>query len=249
MGGLVGLLALDLELASLVSYWGTRLAFAGFSALLGALVWPTRLRFLAGTAAAGLSLLWLAAAFTPLCPWLANGLVRREPLQPADAVFVFSADVQRDGEPTGATFSRLVHGLELVGQGYAPRLVISELRSPSSSYAPFARRLMTHLRLEGELILVGPVTNTREEAVAVAALVKQRGWQRVLAVTSPTHSRRATACLERAGVSAVSSPAVETRFDVETFWLPEDRLRSFGSLLHERVGLWVYARRGWITSP
>jgi hypothetical protein len=39
---------------------------------------------------------------------------------------------------------------------------------------------------------------------------------------------------------------METRFDLETLDRADDRLIAFGSLIHERVGLWVYRRRGWI---
>ena len=41
-----------------------------------------------------------------------------------------------------------------------------------------------------------------------------------------------------------SSPAVETQFDLETFETSDDRIRSFSSLLHERLGLLVYRLRG-----
>jgi hypothetical protein len=39
---------------------------------------------------------------------------------------------------------------------------------------------------------------------------------------------------------------VETRFDLEAFDTWGDRLAAFRSLLHERIGLWLYARKGWI---
>jgi uncharacterized SAM-binding protein YcdF (DUF218 family) len=110
---------------------------------------------------------------------------------------------------------------------------------------------MARLRLEGDVLSVGPVRSTRDEALAVAALCRERGWRRVLVVTSPTHSRRASLALEREGVVAVSSPSVETRFDLETLDRPAERLKAFGSLTHECVGLWIYGRRGWLpaTSP
>jgi uncharacterized SAM-binding protein YcdF (DUF218 family) len=68
----------------------------------------------------------------------------------------------------------------------------------------------------------------------------------VLAVTSPSHTRRAAATLEKQGLVAVSVPAVETSFDLETLDRPGDRRRAFAPLAHERIGLVVYRRRGWI---
>lgn len=247
VGGLIGLLALELDLATLVSYWESRAPLAVVVALACALLWRTRLKALLVLVAAGLSALWLAVAFTPLCARLADGLVRRDQVEPADAVFVFGSSLQLDGDPMPEAMSRLLHALELLSEGQAPRLVLSELPSPKASYAPVARTLMRRLHLEREVIGVGPVTNTRDEAVAVGALVRQQGWKRLLAVTSPAHTRRACAALEREGVAVLSSPAVETRFDLERLERPDDRLRAFGTILHERVGLWVYGRRGWIS--
>ena len=246
VGGLIGLIALDLELPSMVSYWGQRAPLGVVAALAGALLWRTKLRVLPAVAAVALSLIWLSVAFTPFCAWLADGLVRRDREGSADAVIVLASGVQLDGEPTPAALSRLVHGLELLRAGHASRLVVSEIRAPVPSSEPYARALMGRLGVEGELIVLGPISRTRDEALAVSALVKQRGWKRVLVVSSPVHSRRSCGALEREGVSVVSSPSIETHYDLEKLTRPDDRRAAFGSLIHEWVGLWVYRRRGWI---
>jgi hypothetical protein len=44
----------------------------------------------------------------------------------------------------------------------------------------------------------------------------------------------------------VCVPSIETQFDLETFDYPSDRMRGFGAVIHERLGLVVYRRRGWI---
>jgi uncharacterized SAM-binding protein YcdF (DUF218 family) len=90
------------------------------------------------------------------------------------------------------------------------------------------------------------VRSTHDEAVLVARLFRERGWRRVLLVTSPTHTRRAAAAFEREGLLVVSSPAIETRFDLERLEHPDERLFAFGSLIHERAGIAVYRYRGWI---
>ena len=45
--------------------------------------------------------------------------------------------------------TRLVHGLELLGAGHAPRLILSELYPPNPPYAPTARMLIAHFQLRG----------------------------------------------------------------------------------------------------
>jgi uncharacterized SAM-binding protein YcdF (DUF218 family) len=246
VGAAAALLARDLDLPTLLSYWGSRAPLVPAAALLLALLWRTRLRPAIALATALLAAAWLAVAFTPLTAWMARELPRRDADAPADAVFLLASRVQDDSEPTCTAMSRLVHGLELLGEGRAPRLVVSELPPPFAPYAPAARTLMTRLGLTRELLAVGPVHSTREEALAVAKLFRERGWRRVLLVTSPTHTRRAAAAFEREGLDVVSSPALETQFDLEALSRPDDRLFAFGALLHERVGIAVYRWRGWI---
>jgi uncharacterized SAM-binding protein YcdF (DUF218 family) len=246
LGLLIGLLSWELDLPALVSYWGDRQYLALAAALLGAVLALTRLRLLLAVGAAGLGLLWLLVCFTPLTAWLANGLVRRDPLQPADAVYVLSSYVQRDDEPGAGAASRLWRGLELLAEGRTNRLVLSEIPPPAGRYELVARAWLSALKLERELIVLGPLSSTRQEVLGVAALCRARGFERLLVVTSPTHTRRACAAFEREGLAVVCVPAIETEFDLEALPDPSDRIRAFGPVMHERLGLFVYRRRGWI---
>ncbi len=246
LGALAGEFARELDLPGLVSFWGDPQYVILGAALLGGVLALTRLRALVAIGTAGLGVLWLAACFTPLTAWLARGLVRSDPLQPADAVFVLGSRLQRDNDPGAGAASRLWRALELLAQDRAPRLILSEQPPPAGRYEPIARAWMASLGVERELLTVGPITNTRGEAVAVAALCRARGFERLLLVTSPMHTRRACAAFEREGLSVVCVPAVETEFDLDRLEYPGDRVKAFGVAMHERLGLWVYRRRGWI---
>jgi uncharacterized SAM-binding protein YcdF (DUF218 family) len=140
--------------------------------------------------------------------------------------------------------SRLVRGVELVAQGYASHLIVSEIRV-GGRHEVLARKMLADLRVDAELHVVGPIRNTREEAVAVGEISRLMGWRRILSVTSPTHSRRAALALEREGLAVTSVPSVETRFDLETLDRREERIDALGALLHERVGLVWYRLRGY----
>lgn len=246
VGALAGGLAVELDLTALVSFWGDRLFLVPLAAVAGALLWTTRLRPLVAAGAGALGLLWLAVAFTPLAGRLAAGLVRADPPQPADAVLVLGSRVQRDGDPTPEAEARLLRGLELLAEGRASHLVLTEQPPPAAAYAPLARRLMGRFALDHELLAMGPTRTTRDEAVEVTRLCRERGWKRLLVVTSPTHTRRACAAVEAEGVEVVCVPAAETRFDLETLDRPSERVALFGQVLHERLGYRVYRRRGWI---
>ena len=246
LGLAAGALTRDLDLTSLVSFWGDRMILLPLGAILGALCSATRLRKAFYLSFAALVLLWIAVAYGPLSRMLLSGLVRSDALRPADAVLVLGTRMQTDGDPTSAQLSRLLRGLELVKDGLAPKLMITELPRPYALQRPFAEALLARFKPEAEIVDLGPTLNTRDEAVRAAEYLKKRGLRRIIVTTSPTHTYRGAALLEAQGLEVMAAPSRETRFDVETLDRPEERLMAFGSIIHERLGILVYRWRGWI---
>jgi uncharacterized SAM-binding protein YcdF (DUF218 family) len=249
LGFLLGLVAKDLDLGAAVSFWGDRAHLVLASTGAGGLLGLARFERLVIAAAAAAFSLWVLVAFTPLTHWMGETLVRRDTPQKADAVFVLASGLQDDGELSTLAMSRLLGGLELLGEGWAPRLVLSELPLPWPRYRDAACDLMDSLGMSHEILVVGPVLDTHDEAVAVGELVRDLGFERILVVTSPSHSRRASLALEAEGVRVVSVPSVETMFDYEnlgTLARGDGRVRAFGFLIHEHIGLLYYRSRGWI---
>ena len=246
LGLMSGLLCRDLDLTSLVSFWGDRGFLLPLGAIIGAFCATTRLRTPLYVVSAGLALLWISVTYGPVSRLLVSGLVRSDALRPADAVLVLSSRMQTDGDPSSVQLSRLYRGLELVKDGHAPRLMISELPPPYAQQAPFARAMLTRFAPGIELVVLDPVRNTHDEAVMAADFLKARSLKTIIVTSSPTHTFRAAAVLEALDLDVMASPARETRFDLETLDQPEDRLASFGSIIHERLGIVVYRRRGWI---
>lgn len=249
LGGFAGLIIKDLDLTTVVSYWGQRAPLVVVTALLGSVIWLTSLRRLFAPLVGMLALLWLVVAFTPLTYWMAKELPRRDPLSKADAVFVLASGLQSDGELSVSSMPRLVRGLELIGEGWAPRLILSELAPPKPRYADAASKLITSLGMDVEILIVGPVDNTHDEAVAVAELARKHQFEHILVVTSPAHTRRAAAALEAEGVRVTSVPSQQIDFDLENLEEPFDadnHLRAFDRLLHEHVGLFYYRAKGWV---
>jgi uncharacterized SAM-binding protein YcdF (DUF218 family) len=244
-----GLLAKDLGLKVLVSYWGSFAPCVLACGAVGVILWATRFRWLLVVATSMTMLLWLAIAFTPLVPKLLRPLLRSDTPVPADAIYVLSASVQPDDEPSASSMARALRGLELLGQKLAPHLLVSELPAPAGSYLRYVKSDAAKLGGfdEKSIESIGTVGNTHDEAVRVAALFRERGYKRLLLVSSPTHLRRAAAAFERAGVPIVIAvPAMETQADLERLDLPDDRLLAFHLVAHEWVGLFVYRLRGWI---
>ncbi len=249
LGFLLGLVAKELDFATLVSFSGDRALIVLSSTAIGALLGVARFEKLIALAAAAGVLLWCLVALTPLTQRMGDGLVRTDRLQKADAVFVLASGLQADGDLSTAAMSRLLRGLELLGEGWAPRLVLSELPLPWPRYRDAACELMDSLGMSHEILVVGPVLNTHDEAVAVSDLVRDLGFERLLVVTSPSHSLRASLALEAEGIEVVSIPSVETMFDYQnlgTIARGDDRIRAFGVFIHEYAGLRYYRWKGWI---
>jgi len=240
------LLMNDLRIAEALSYRSERTLLVPLVVIAGVLLSAVRLQVVLTSLLGLLAALWLAVAFTPLDRALADGLPRVDALGPADAIYVLASDVQPDGDLTVEALARLVHGIELAGQALAPRLVVGELPRPHGRYADSARRFLDELHLPTELLTVGPVGTTHDEAVLLGELFKKNGWRRVLLVTSPLHSRRAAAVFEAQGLTVVSAPTREAKYDLETLSSPDERLRAFPEIVHEELGIWVYRRRGWL---
>ena len=244
LGALAGFIIRDLDLPALVSYEHSREPLIFVAAALGGVLAVTRLRGLLVAATAALALLWCVVAITPLSAWLSHGLTRNEAVEPADAIFVSLSSVRPGAQGPAEVRNRLFHGLALLARGKAPRLLLCE--SAEVHGVSLAREMMEAGGVTTEVVVLPRAENTREEAKAVAAVARTRSFKLILLVTSPIHSRRASASLEKEGVTVVSSPSTETRFDLATLDTWNDRLAAFGSVMHERLGLFVYARRGWI---
>ena len=116
---------------------------------------------------------------------------------PADAVVVLS----------GSKHERLDRGLELVGDGVAPVLVISGGFDPRQ---PRANRLCHE---GGDGFSVACFTpdpdSTRGEARKVAELARKHRWKRVLLVTSRFHVTRARRLFDRCTAVDVDAVGVD----------------------------------------
>lgn len=213
---------------------------------LGAWIGGTRVRWLLPLAAFGLVALLGVVVSTPLAGRLADRLVREDPLQRADAVVTLSSGSSREGTLDSYGTERLLGALELLADGWAPALVRTELPPEWPSTAGDVERLTRLAGLDVPILAAGPVESTRDEAVAVARLAAERGWRRIILVTSPVHSARAAAVFEGAGLTVISRPCRDrVAFRSEPSW-PAIRLDVFQGWLHEEAGWVLYSARGWV---
>lgn len=211
------------------------------------------------------ALLWISS--TPVVGGLlvrvAEGMAERAlateaPI--ADAIVVLSTGriiaPGRAGISEWEDADRFFGGVELFQVGKAPLLVFTGARPIGPRGAPLEGETLTaYARAFGvppdRIVTTGAVTNTEDEARAVAALLRARrtGRTRVLLVTSAYHMPRAQRLLRRAGLAIDPFPvdfqrAAGGRLGVMDFLPSAAGLQKTHAMLYELYGRLFYRVTG-----
>jgi uncharacterized SAM-binding protein YcdF (DUF218 family) len=197
-----------------------------------------------------LAVVVLVCVLTPVLRPLEDALDVTQPPVKADVIVALGGGMRCGaGQLEGASLARVVRAVELWRAGYASTVTLSDTRGlwpDCPSIASVARGVIGAIAPQPSptLEVLEAVSNTRDEAERVAALMRERRWTRALVVTSPTHSRRVQATFAAVGVNARIVAATEPRFD-SALRLPFDRLMALPALAREVAGLVKYTLFGW----
>lgn len=218
--------------------------------LAGAAIGLTRFRRWLVWIPASLVMLLAIVSMTSAVVRPARSLIRADPVPATvDAVVVLSSGVTGDGFMRQQGSDRLRKGLELMRSGVAPNLIVTnERRRIGKGEVSTGSDQEKLIALAGipTFISTGRVRSTHDEAVHVAEMGRRRGWNRIVLVTSPFHSRRACATFERAGLKVSCVPADSRDIAVRSLSEPDDRVAAFSMLIYELAGTIRYRQRGWL---
>ena len=147
---------------------------------------------------------------------------------------------------------RLVHAVALYKAGKAPLLLLTGGGPPGvRTEAEQMRDLLEIMGVPpGAMLLEEASRDTYQNALYSAAMLRQRGIDKVLLVTSAFHMRRATQLFAFQGLEVIPAPTDYQRLagsPVLPSFVPlaGNLVRSTYSL-HEHLGYWVYRYRGWL---
>jgi len=177
-----------------------------------------------------------------------------------------SADYPRSMAEVNSAGDRVIHAAWLYKQGAAPHILLSggnlefsDMRGTTPAVE--MQQLLQLLGVPGEALWIQEESeNTYEDAVYTTAMLKEKGINRIILVTSAMHMPRSVALFEKQGLEVIPSP---TDFTItERGW---ESLSSFKSaqvllnimpnasslnlttnVLKEHLGMVVYKMRGWI---
>jgi len=170
----------------------------------------------------------------PILREIGNLYVLDEPPQPSDAIIMLGDDNFK-GE-------RAVRAAELFKAGWAPRVVASgRLLRPYAGIAELESRDLVNQGVpEDDIIRFShSASDTQEECVFIGQLVAQKGWKRVIVVTSNYHTRRSRYICERtlpSGTVLRVVAAKDSEFDPDNWWRTHLGTKI---LFHELVGMVV----------
>lgn len=184
-------------------------------------------------------------------------------LPECDAIVVLGGGLEPSArEPSGMHLKdgadRLFTALTLARQGKGKRLIIGgglfqTTDGRTVAEADGAREWLQAWQLTTVPVeSLGGCADTHDEAVKVAALARENGWQRVALVTSAYHMTRTHAVFAKAGVPVLPVPcnyASAPMRDRPLHWINvpnATHLLHFETWLHEIIGWYAYRLRGWI---
>lgn len=148
-----------------------------------------------------------------------------EPPQPSDAIILLSDD--------NFAADRAARAAQLYHERWAPRIVASgrQLRR-YAGISELMQRDLVERGVPADAVIRVPQSadSTREEAQALRALVAERGWRRILVVTSNHHTRRARYIYRRVFPAAVELRVVSARdsdYDPDHWWQSRRGVKLF----------------------
>jgi len=145
---------------------------------------------------------------------------------------------------------RATHAAELYRAGMAPEVVASgRLLRPNVGIAELIERDLEDNGVPAASILRFPhrAGNTREEAMALGALMTSRGWRSALVVTSNYHTRRARYIISRVfppNVTVRVSSAADQTFDPSRWWETREGEKLFFTEVLSFIDAWWELRNG-----
>jgi len=144
---------------------------------------------------------------------------------------------------------RLIVTHRLLRDGKARFAIVSGL-------SPEADAIATQIEdwgIPSERVILEPrARNTRENALFSQEIVRERGFSRVLVLTSAFHMRRAAECFAAVGMK-VDTLSVDYRATPSVpvdEWLPRAKtLAVTTAMLREMAGRWIYRLQGYGKAP
>jgi len=184
--------------------------------------------------------------YSPLPWWLAAPLKIAQPPKRADVIAVFGGGVGEAGRPATNTIERARYAAELYLAGYAPYIIFSAGYSYRTNDAENMKLVAMSLGVPAEAIILEQQASSAQQNVRyVTAILRQRGWDSTLVVSSPYNIRRVSLVFNKwgKGLDVTYTPVPSPQFYDPIKGNRREQIRAF---LHEYAGILYYWMKGYI---
>jgi len=170
----------------------------------------------------------------PIFRFAAESWIIEDPLEKSDVIIVLGDD--------NFYADRSTRAAELFREGQAPLIVASGRRlRPNAGIAELMEHDLIERGVPKDRILrfAHDADSTKEEAEALAKLVKNKKWRRVIVVTSNYHTRRARYIFRKVFPQDIETRVASARdgdFNPQLWW---EKRKSIKELMREFAGMLV----------
>ena len=191
-------------------------------------------------------LLGLLAASSRLSHYYAQPLASDGIPQPSDVIVLMSHGQYGREWLSSVGAQRTLGALKLYREGYAPA-IISSGSNPSRNWDQAALQAGWLEKAgvpPGAIVVESASRRTRESAVEVARLMRQRGWRSLVIVVSQLDAPRVALVFRKEGLSPSFLEVPEAGLPAD--WFGVSYAGVFYHATYEYAGLVYYWWRGWI---
>jgi uncharacterized SAM-binding protein YcdF (DUF218 family) len=205
----------------------------------------------------------LIIMFTPLSNYMARTLIVAPEFKKTDLIAVLGGGAYVNGVLGGASNERLIQGMILYREGYAPEIIFSGgtiikpskkvlhtiLKSEDTSLIDVVEAAImkdVSLKLgipEQDVAVDAASTHTYGNIKGIKDYMAARGLKTCLIVTSPTHMYRSYRVTQKLGLDCYPAPVRDYTWHISS---AVGRLGLFRAVLWEYAGLVVYRFYGYI---
>jgi uncharacterized SAM-binding protein YcdF (DUF218 family) len=201
--------------------------------------------------------------FTPLSNYMARTLIVAPELKKTDLIAVLGGGAYENGVLGGGSNERLIHGMLLYREAYAPEIIFSggtiiktsskvlhtllksqDKGSPDVVEAAIMKEVSLKLGIPDEdVALEAASTHTYGNIKGIRDYMATRGFKTCLIVTSPTHMYRSYRVSKKLGLDCYPAPVEDYTWYI---YSAIGRLDLFREVMWEYAGLFIYRLYGYV---
>jgi len=201
------------------------------------------------------AVLYILIFYTPLVWYMAEPLKIVQQPTKADAIVVFGGGAGESGVAGQGYEERVTHAVNLFKKGYAGHIIFSSGYTNILKEPDVMKALAISLGVPSDAIIVETDSaNTYKNGINVKEILRERGWVRVLLISSPYHMRRVSLVFKKNAkeIDVIYTPVSISQFynyninSKGSYFFRKTTFQQIKGFSHEYMGIIYYWWKGYI---